>query len=289
VAHWSAAAPLAVVSVPVGSVIALALAYGLLGAGVVAARRKSLALPLLALTLIGCGTAWALSQRPPPGPPPAFEVTFLDVGQGDATLLRTPEGANVLVDCGPPEAQLAGRLRSLGVDGLDLLVTTHPQRDHDGGCPEVRKQIRVRRRVDRAVAGEQFALGALRLRVLSPAQPFDPDLGDPNLQAIVLHASYGPTDVLLPADAESEVIAALDLPRAELLKVAHHGSDDSGLPEMLTRVRPDIAAIEVGADNRYGHPTPQTLSALRAVPNVYRTDRDGDVRVRAMPRGFEVD
>ena len=98
----------------------------------------------------------------------------------------------------------------------------------------------------------------------------------------MLLASYGATDVLLPADAESNVTAGLELPRVEALKVAHHGSDDAGLPAMLERTAPRVAAIEVGADNTYGHPTPATLGALREVPQVVRTDRDGTVRLHVL-------
>ncbi len=90
----------------------------------------------------------------------------------------------------------------------------------------------------------------------------------------------GTFDLLLPADAESNVTAGLRLPRVEALKVAHHGSADTGLPALLERVRPSVAAIEVGRSNTYGHPAASTLAALRAVPEVVRTDRDGTVRLR---------
>jgi competence protein ComEC len=90
----------------------------------------------------------------------------------------------------------------------------------------------------------------------------------------------GAFDLLLTADAESNVTAGVDLPVVDALKVAHHGSDDPGLPDLLERLRPKIAVIEVGAHNTYGHPTPATLAALRTVPIVRRTDRDGMVRVR---------
>jgi competence protein ComEC len=94
------------------------------------------------------------------------------------------------------------------------------------------------------------------------------------------HVRRGALDLLLTADAESPVTGALDLPPVEILKIAHHGSADPGLPALLERVRPRLAAIEVGADNEYGHPTASTLRALAAagVP-VVRTDRDGTVRV----------
>ncbi len=91
---------------------------------------------------------------------------------------------------------------------------------------------------------------------------------------------HGTFDLLLPADAESNVTASLALPRAEALKVAHHGSADTGLAAMLERVKPAVAAIEVGQENTYGHPAPSTLAALRDVPEVVRTDRDGTVRLR---------
>ena len=90
----------------------------------------------------------------------------------------------------------------------------------------------------------------------------------------------GPFDLLLTADAESNVLAGLPLPAVEALKVSHHGSDDPGLPAILSRLRPHAAVIEVGAHNSYGHPTPSTLAALRErVPLVRRTDRDGTVKI----------
>ena len=99
----------------------------------------------------------------------------------------------------------------------------------------------------------------------------------------------GDFDLLLPADAESDVTAALDLPDVEALKVAHHGSADEGLPALLERTRPEFAAIEVGRANTYGHPAPSTLSALRAVDHVYRTDVDGTVRLRVRGNAITVE
>jgi competence protein ComEC len=118
--------------------------------------------------------------------------------------------------------------------------------------------------------------------VLSPEGGFaaGTPAADINDRALVLLVSYGALDAFLPADAESNVTATLPLRAVEVMKVAHHGSEDDGLPALLKRVRPQVAVIEVGAHNRYGHPRPETLAALRArVPDVYRTDRDGDVRV----------
>jgi competence protein ComEC len=99
---------------------------------------------------------------------------------------------------------------------------------------------------------------------------------------VVALARVGSFDLLLTADAESNVTAPLDLPPVEVLKVAHHGSADPGLPALLARVRPSVAAISVGRHNTYGHPAPATLAALRGVPQLARTDRDGTVRVRVL-------
>ena len=99
-----------------------------------------------------------------------------------------------------------------------------------------------------------------------------------------------PGDVAVDCGANrGDVTAQLALRPVELLKVAHHGSDDPGLPALLERLRPRVAVIEVGQENPYGHPAATTLAALRVVPRVYRTDRNGEVTVADGPRGLVVD
>ena len=107
---------------------------------------------------------------------------------------------------------------------------------------------------------------------------------DPNQRAIVAEARVGRFRLLLTADAESDVLSTLDLEPVDVLKVSHHGSADPGLASVLERLRPRVAAIEVGAHNTYGHPVATTLQTLHAAgAAVYRTDRDGSVRLE--PRG----
>jgi competence protein ComEC len=92
--------------------------------------------------------------------------------------------------------------------------------------------------------------------------------------------SEGEFDLWLSADAESEAILPLPLRPVDAMKVSHHGSRDPGVSQVLERLKPQVAAIEVGAHNSYGHPAPETLKALHAkVPHVYRTDQDGTVRL----------
>jgi competence protein ComEC len=246
----------------------------------------------------------AVRTRQPPRAPGELVVSFLDVGQGDAVLLQR-DSTTVLVDTGPPGGPILRRLAEAGVDRLDLLVITHAEADHEGmtlpviaahrprmvldggaGWPTAVQQelpgavSRTGGRALAAHAGQVLRIGALKLHVLWPPAPtagWRPD-GNPNDRAVVTHVQDGEFDLLLPADAETNVTAGLDLPRVEALKVAHHGSVDEGLPALLERTAPQIAAIEVGR-NSYGHPAPSTLGALRVVPRLVRTDRDGTVRL----------
>jgi competence protein ComEC len=132
-------------------------------------------------------------------------------------------------------------------------------------------------------AGEVLRVGGLVLRVLSPRHEAAALRagGNPNDRAIVLEASAAGARILLPADAESPVLAPLDLRPVDVLKVAHHGSADPGLAAVLARLSPRVAVVEVGVHNTYGHPTGQALGALGAagIPVVRRTDRDGTVRL----------
>ena len=275
-------------------------------------RAPRLAVLVLITALVAGG--WRLRGGSAPlSPPEGLRITFLDVGQGDGVLLQVPEGA-VLVDEGAPEADVAAQLRGLGLRSLSMVVLTHPQSDHIGGAAKVIERLRVgvvldpaipnesteeraalasaRRRHVRVVvarAGAAYRVGGLRLRVLWPDGPGPPG-DDPNNHAIVLLASYGQVDALLTADAESDVTGHLNVPPVEILKVAHHGSDDPGLPRLLEQVHPRVAVISVGERNDYGHPTPSTIASLAEVPGlaVYRTDRDGRVVVESDGKAMTV-
>jgi competence protein ComEC len=276
-------------------------------------RRRSAVVVLVALALACASAAWALQPEPSWQPPDGLRVTFLDVGQGDSTLLEAPGGA-VLVDEGPPEADVAGQLRSMGIRSLAAIVLTHPQRDHIGGAAAVLDRLRVGEVADpgieapsadhdAAVAaarrhgvpvvivreGDVFRIGRLWLRILWPDEPGLPS-EDPNQHAVVALASFGETDVLLTADAESDVTHRLPLRPVEILKVAHHGSEDEGLPDLLRTLRPRLAVISVGQGNDYGHPRPETLSALAASPGLetLRTDLNGRIVVESDGRAITV-
>ncbi|MET0731293.1 MAG: MBL fold metallo-hydrolase, partial [Solirubrobacterales bacterium] len=246
-----------------------------------------------------------------PVAPGALRVTVLDVGQGDSILLEPGDGAPVLVDAGPPQAEVAATLRERGVDRLGALVATHPESDHVGGIPDVLDRVRTDRLVYAAAspdllgaasaqgaakvsvaAGSRLRSGALRLRVLWPPgerlqAPSEPG-EDPNELSIVMLAQWHDFDLLLAGDAEAE-LAPVDPGPIEVLKVAHHGSEDAGLARLLQRAAPQLAVLSVGADNPFGHPSPATLSGLAdAGVAVARTDLDGSVVIEVNRRGFSL-
>jgi competence protein ComEC len=316
-------APGASVALPLGSspaVIAAYLALAAACAGIARMARRGepharsaagalrhLARParagLAAATAAAAALAWTYSTAPAAAPD-RLTVRFLDVGQGDATLIQDGAGHAVLFDGGPPEARVHRALRDVGVRRLDLVVATHASRDHHGGLPEVIERIPTHALLDggdgtrdpdfRALLagarergievidprqGQALRVGRLRIEILGPApRPPGPPPEDPNPRAVVAVVRSGGFDLFLSGDAESEALLPLSLPDVDAMKVPHHGSADDGLPELLDRLRPEVAAIEVGEGNSYGHPAPETLAALRAaVPRVYRTDRDGTV------------
>jgi competence protein ComEC len=263
-------------------------------------RRRMLVVALLALSL---ALAAAGPLRPGPAAPPAFRISFLDVGQGDATLIQAG-GRAVLVDAGPPGDHIASLARHEGARRIDLLVVTHAQADHEGGAAEVLAQLPVGALLDgrdgvrspdgtrlaaatvsrhvpllRPAAGQVLHIGPIRLDVLSPPSDGRIPGEDPNTRAVVLEATVAGVRLLLTADAESDVLGSLPLEPVDLLKVSHHGSADPGLPALLSILHPRAAVIEVGRHNPYGHPAPSTLAALAAATRVLRTDRDGTVRV----------
>lgn len=239
---------------------------------------------------------------PKADPPGTYTVSFLDVGQGDATLIQVPGGATVLVDGGPGSSVL-DRLRESGVDRIDAMVLSHPHADHVAGLTLVLEKYDVGTVYDTAApstspvyadflraierkdipyvpmrAGDRLDFGELALEAFSPGDELVPD--DINANSLVLVASYGDMDVLLPGDAEGRILSALGLPEVEGLKVSHHGSSDDSLGQLLAALKPQVAVISVGTGNDYGHPAESTLDKLKdARVSSYRTDRDGTVRL----------
>jgi beta-lactamase superfamily II metal-dependent hydrolase len=242
---------------------------------------------------------------------------FLDVGQGDSILLQF-NNKNVLIDGGTQEMgpRVESYLRSHGVSSLDLVVATHPHSDHIGGLLTVIKDFPVEQILDSgqvhttptfedllnvidkknipynvAERGQTIDLDpSLKIEVLSPTStPFD----NLNENSIVLKVTYNKVSFLLMGDAgfeaeDSIMAAGYDL-KSTVLKVGHHGSSSSTGTSFLSKVKPKVDIIEVGAGNDYGHPTQATLSALQNTGSkVYRTDLDGNIVVTTDGQTYSV-
>jgi competence protein ComEC len=242
-------------------------------------------------------------------PATGLRVSVLDVGQGDAIHFQPAGAAPLLVDGGPPGQRLAAKLASSGADRLAAAVITHDQSDHVGGIEELLGAIPIGRLIYAAagrdilveahaagVPTQQLAKGAslrdgnLRLEVIWPPAELLPgrEADDPNHLALVLLARWHDFSILLTADAEAESVP-FDPGPVDVLKVAHHGSEDSGLGFMLDRIRPKLAVISVGDENPYGHPTAQTLAVLAAHHvRTLRTDRDGTIVLDVTRDAFAV-
>ena len=242
------------------------------------------------------------------GPPGAVTVRFLDVGQGDATLITSPGGATVLIDGGPDEEVVAQQLVALGVKRLDLVIATHPHADHiaglpqvlarfsvglfeQPGCPddtelqaEVQDELSVESIPIRpARAGDTITVGDLVLTVLSPDRCWIDSHSDPNNDSVIVLLQVGATSVLFAGDAEKEAQQTMLerglVPDVDVLKVPHHGGATS-LPEFFQAADPELAMISVGQPNPYGHPNAEALAWIGATgAQIWRTDEHGTVTI----------
>ncbi len=268
--------------------------------------RPAVVLLVALLTLL---VWWPFHSGKAASPPPTdLVVRVLDVGQGDSILLDPPNGQPVLVDTGPPGDRVEERLHELGIDRLAAIVISHDQSDHAGDFGALLDSVKVDRvvygrddpRLRRAAiaAGAQpFQLaegsgigsGGLRLSALWPPRELEGETAeDPNLVCLVLVARWRHFSMLLTGDAEAEGVP-MDPGPIDVLKVAHHGSEDAGLGALLDRSVPKLAAISVGAGNPYGHPTAKALAELGSHGVLtMRTDRQGEIEIDASASGWTV-
>lgn len=262
-------------------------------------------LPLAVATLV-----WLAVLQLPDG---KLHVAFLDVGQGDAILITTQQGQQILIDGGPSPTALTsalGKEMPFWDRSIDLVVLTHPDADHITGLVEVLERYRVGGWLDNGRpdadtlyaeclillkaasvprhtvhAGDHVDLGqGLVLETLHPP----PDLmagtdADSNNNSLVFHLNWGEASFLLTGDVEAEaeqlLVGSGQSLSADVLKVAHHGGGSSSSAEFLAAVQPRYAVISVGAENHFGHPVQAVLDRL-AQPGdatVLRTDESGTI------------
>jgi competence protein ComEC len=243
-------------------------------------------------------------------------VDVLDVGQGDAILIRAPEGKNALVDAGP-DRSVVDRIRELGIERIDLVLVTHHHSDHYGGMQQVIREFRPNYFVatetghntsryrdllklvkdsdlKTIVPGpkpREIRLGSVVLTIL----PQPPEHDDENDNSIGVRFQYGRTRCLLTGDSEDDERAwwIRNSPEwiqdCQVLKLAHHGSRNGIDREWLQLVRPQLALVSLGIGNDYGHPHSETLSLLQEfrIP-LLRTDQRGTITLRTDGQRWQI-
>ncbi len=233
-----------------------------------------------------------------------YQIHFIDVGQGDAILVTTPDKI-LLVDAGLRASGVTEYLQDLEIETIDIVIGTHPHADHIGGLIEVFHSFTVGKVIDPGVShttvtysdymaaienyniplkegrkGMKWELSkGARLKLLHPVNPSSSHL---NNASIVARVTLGEVVLLLTGDAEKEAEAQMlndaDLLPAHILKVGHHGSWTSSTTEFLEAVQPEVSVIMCGEDNPYGHPHDVVMDRLNATgTDIYRTDIHGHI------------
>jgi competence protein ComEC len=268
---------------------------------------KWLVLPLLIIAIL----VWSVALTMPDD---KLHVSFLNVGQGDAILIQTPNGQNILLDGGPDPQKInleLGEKLPFWDRTIDLVFCTQPQADHVTGLVDVLQRYKVKQvlepgvsynssiyqewcnlveekqiKWDTAQARQEIDLGSgIKMAVLNPPEGlWAGTSADVDNNGVVLRLSWNKVSFLFTADireeAEFELIGQRANLKSTVLKVAHHGSKTSTTSQFLAAVDPEVAVISVGEDNPFGHPSPEVLERLidrLGEDNVYRTDEDGTI------------
>ena len=302
-------------------VLAAVAAWGIAGRATAAvAGRRGLLAAAVVTWILATMTAWG---RLGADNAAALTLHFLDVGQGDGTLIRTPAGRWVLIDAGPADQRFdAGRrvvapyLARQGARRVDVALISHAHADHLGGLASVLRRVPAGMIVEPAMPaaddgydrfldllaaegqpwragrrGDRFVLDGVLFEILHPDTTWAWWGLDLNENSLVVRVTYADFAALLTGDAgvpaESELAGQLGA--VDLLKVGHHGSRHSSGEAFLAEVRPALAVISAGRNNRHGHPAPEALARLEAAgAMVRRTDRDGTIRVTVTPGRMRV-
>jgi len=244
------------------------------------------------------------------GDPTGILIHFLDIGQGDAALLRAPDGRHLMIDAGPDRGTALRWLRTLGVDSLALIIGSHNHLDHIGGFPAILQAMPVRNAMENGMVTttriyrdfvyalerrgttlleatpRTLRLGGLAVEVLPPWRQAK-EQNDASIGVVVRHGAFR---VLFTGDAELEALdqwtRAGAIPRVQVVKVGHHGSRNATTAALVRAARPALAVISVGAGNTYHHPHPEALALWQAPERtILRTDQAGTIALRGCADG----
>ena len=241
-----------------------------------------------------------------------LEITFFDVGQGDAVFIETPKRSQILIDGGPSSIILEKLNKEMPFwdRTIDLVILTHPESDHLTGLLDVLRSYKVKNilwtgilidsagfkkwaelirqenaKIYIAQSGQKITIGKTSFEILFPFENLEnKSVKDTNNTSIVLRLDFGEISLLFAGDiyksAERELLNLAKQLDADVLKVGHHGSKTSTAEEFIIVVSPEIAVISVGRNNSYGHPHQETLDTLEKYGiRIFRTDFNGDIKI----------
>lgn len=242
-------------------------------------------------------------------PNPDLAVYFLDIGQGDATLITAPTGQNILIDAGPDNGVVYQVAKYLPwwEHTIDYAIITHWHDDHFMGLAELTRHYKIKNilvttempadinypKLNTTIvkAGENFVLAPdLSFQVLS-AEYLNEDFND---NSLVMKLSYGNIDFLFTGDltslGEARLLSNNFILDSEVLKIGHHGSKYSSSPEFLQAVSPEVCLIQSGIDNKFGHPHEEILDRLFSIGcDIYRNDQLGTVTIKSSGQKYWVE
>ena len=233
-------------------------------------------------------------------------IRYLDVGQADSILIQSDE-KNMLIDAGTNDMgrTVVKDLQDYGVQKIDYLIGTHPHEDHIGGMddvinnfdigtiymPKVQTNTKTFEDVLDAISnkgikitspevGYKFMLGNATCEIMSCGEGNGVETNNLNLASIVIRMTYGEQSFLFMGDAEKENEEARIWAQTNVIKIGHHGSNSSTSQPFLDQVKPQVAIISVGKENKYGHPKQTTLDRLESMQvKIYRTDENGTITI----------
>ncbi len=239
-----------------------------------------------------------------------LEVYFFNIGQGDGVLIRTPSYQNIIIDGGPDNSFITklGQALPFYDKTIDLMVLTHPHDDHIYGLVEVLKRYKVKQvlytgvlhptdaylewlviikekqiPLKIALAGQKFIFGEAELKVFYPFIDFtNQKIENLNNSSVVVQLIYEEVKILFMGDleieGEEEILDNNYDIRSQVIKLGHHGSDTSSIEDFLKKVQAEHAVIQVGEDNKFGHPSRRILSRLKRLEiGLFRTDLLGTI------------
>jgi competence protein ComEC len=299
-----ASVPFADIRIPAFPAVVIILFYaGILVYFLSGRKRYMLVIPLVAIMIC---SAFLMKGKD------AISVTYLDVGQGDSAVVDAQGGRIMVIDTGRTGREVDAYLRFLGKRNIDVLMVTHADDDHAAGVTSVMKKFVVKEAWDNGLViypddffkrvthrslerGDTTKVYGLDIQVLHPYKGFstlaDNEAATENNDSLVTKITGRNKSFLFTADiaeeAEEDLVHLGKWLKSDVVKVSHHGSRTSSSEDFLRIAAPEIGVISVGRDNSYGHPHRETLERLQGI-RVYRTDRDGAVKVTETPGGLAV-